>query len=215
MLELNQLRKDLEAMENSILFALSERSRFMLNNNIYMPGATGIPGLSLFGFMLRATEELHAKLGNYLSAEDVPFSNNLPKPIIKKELVAINLKPTCINLNQEVMLIYKNLIPKLCRKGDDGCYVLTATLDINALQLISRRVHYGFLIAESKYLSDTNSYRKLIETKNKDGLLKKLTNHNAERVVLFYSKHLYQLTAVGLRLCRQIFLLYHRKGFLA
>ena len=44
-----------------------------------------------------------------------------------------------------------NLVPALCQSGDDNNYGSTGLTDVNCLQTISKRIHYGKFVAESKF----------------------------------------------------------------
>ena len=54
------------------------------------------------------------------------------------------LVPNDINFNEKLVEIYtKDIIPLICKEGDDEHYGSAATKDVEALQLLSRRVHFG------------------------------------------------------------------------
>lgn len=54
------------------------------------------------------------------------------------------LHPNTVNVNEELYKIYTGeIVPQLCAAGDDSNYGSSATRDIECLQAISRRIHYG------------------------------------------------------------------------
>ena len=52
------------------------------------------------------------------------------------------------------------------------------------MQALSRRVHYGKFVAESKYRSDPEAYQKLVANNDADGVMELLTNAAVEAKVL-------------------------------
>ena len=60
--------------------------------------------------------------------------------------------------------------------------------DIAVLQALSRRVHYGKFVAESKYRSDPDEYQRLVDANDADGVMKLLTNEVVEEKVLQRSR---------------------------
>mmetsp|Transcript_15425 Transcript_15425/g.17155 ORF Transcript_15425/g.17155 Transcript_15425/m.17155 type:complete len:175 (-) Transcript_15425:812-1336(-) len=68
--------------------------------------------------------------------------------------------------------------------GDDEQHGSTVLADITVLQALSRRVHYGKFVAESKYLSDPEGYQKLVEAGDAEGVMELLTNSVVEAKVL-------------------------------
>ena len=56
--------------------------------------------------------------------------------------------------------------------------------DVNCLQLISRRIHYGKFVAEAKFRAQPEEYSELIHKQDGNGLMQLLTNQAVEdRVV--------------------------------
>ncbi|MGL4370027.1 MAG: chorismate mutase, partial [Spirochaetota bacterium] len=56
--------------------------------------------------------------------------------------------------------------------------------DIAALQALSKRIHYGAFIAESKFQSHTAEFTGLIQAKDEKGLMALLTDAKVEEQVL-------------------------------
>ncbi|KAJ2852802.1 chorismate mutase aro7, partial [Coemansia erecta] len=70
--------------------------------------------------------------------------------------------------------------------GDDTNYGSSATRDIECLQALSRRIHYGKFVAESKFQDPKHhdEYVRLIKEKDSDRLMELLTNTHVEEMLL-------------------------------
>ncbi|KAJ2254495.1 chorismate mutase aro7, partial [Coemansia sp. RSA 455] len=70
--------------------------------------------------------------------------------------------------------------------GDDTNYGSSATRDIECLQALSRRIHYGKFVAESKFQDPEShdEYVRLIREQNRDRLMELLTNSKVEELLL-------------------------------
>ena len=94
-----------------------------------------------------------------------------------------------INFNKVLLRKYvETVVPSLTAPGDDEQHGSTVLCDIVALQALSRRVHYGKFVAESKYRSDPEAYQKLVDNNDAEGVMKLLTNEVVERQVLRRSR---------------------------
>ncbi|KAJ1870330.1 chorismate mutase aro7 [Coemansia sp. RSA 486] len=78
------------------------------------------------------------------------------------------------------------VVPGITASGDDTNYGSSATRDIECLQALSRRIHYGKFVAESKFQdpSTHDEYVRLIKEKNRDRLMELLTNSRVEEQLL-------------------------------
>jgi chorismate mutase len=76
------------------------------------------------------------------------------------------------------------VVPSICEPGDDEQHGSTALCDVALLQALSKRIHYGKFVAESKFLSDPDEYRRLVESNDAAGVMKLLTNEAVEAKVL-------------------------------
>ncbi len=63
-------------------------------------------------------------------------------------------------------------------------YGSTATCDIACLQALSRRIHFGKFVAESKFQSETARFTELIHAGDRDGIGDAITNKAVEKKVL-------------------------------
>ena len=98
------------------------------------------------------------------SPDEYPFTSNLPEPVLKPVDFPKILYPNTVNANPSILSFYtRQIVPRITKtatvqlaaskraKGitgdeeyeDDGNYGSAATLDVEVLQAISKRVHYG------------------------------------------------------------------------
>ena len=63
-------------------------------------------------------------------------------------------------------------------------YGSAATCDVSCLQALSRRIHFGKFVAESKFQTETERFVDLITRKDRDGIDKAITNAAVEAKVL-------------------------------
>eukprot|EP01038_Epipyxis_sp_PR26KG_P005595 gene5595-7723_t len=195
---LESIRSTLVRQEETIIFALIERAQYRRNYNIYDPkknkfrNVYGAP-LSFLEWMLLETEKLHSKVRRYTSPEEHPFFEPfLPPPLLSElnypQLLAV--RKSDVDVNNEVMRWYvEKIVDRLCVNGDDEQYGSSVLCDIAALQAISKRVHYGKFVAESKFLKNPALYTKLIEEGDVIGILNNLTNKEVERAVIHRAYH--------------------------
>uniref|UniRef100_A0A6B2L1M6 chorismate mutase n=1 Tax=Arcella intermedia TaxID=1963864 RepID=A0A6B2L1M6_9EUKA len=186
-LELSEIRDQLIRLEETIIFALIERAQFPSNPLTYLPGAiTDKFECSFLDFFIRETEKLHALMRRYTCEEEMPFTerDDLPDPVLKRGHGEAVLKANTLNFNQKVKDIYiHKIIPLICKQGNSD-YGSSATCDITALQAISKRVHYGKFVVESKFQKDPEGYTKLIKAKDGPGIMEKLTDQAVEARLL-------------------------------
>jgi chorismate mutase len=213
-LSLESIRSSLIRQEETIIFALIERAQFRCNPVVYEKGGfgrdLGIPAgsqptrhddddgaettLSLFEYMMIGTEALHCAARRYLSPEEHPFYPErlpigpleaLPELLYRTDLLSSQGGANKVNFNKRLLENYLNMIvPALCQSGDDEQYGSSALCDIAALQALSRRVHYGKFVAESKYQSGPDEYQRLVDAGDADGVMARLTNVEVEEKVL-------------------------------
>ena len=100
----------------------------------------------------------------FRSPDEYPFTNNLPEPVLPDLQFPPILHPNKINANPSILSFYtRAIVPRITRRAtlslaakkrargilgdeeyeDDGNYGSAATLDVEVLQSISKRVHYG------------------------------------------------------------------------
>ncbi|TKY50215.1 Chorismate mutase 1 [Spatholobus suberectus] len=188
-LTLDHIRRSLIRQEDSIIFSLLERAQYCYNEDTYDPDAFSVDGFhgSLVEFMLRETEMLHAKVGRYKSPDEHPFfPDGLPEPMLPplqypKVLHSI---ADSININDKVWSLYFGvLIPQLVKQGDDGNSGSSAVCDVTCLQNLSKRIHYGKYVAETKFRAAPDAYEAAIIAQDKDKLMELLTYPEVEEAI--------------------------------
>jgi chorismate mutase len=185
-LKLENIRSNLIRQEETIIFSMIERAQFAENGIIYTNGAIlpDYPGSFMF-FLLSETEKIHSKVRRFTAPDEHPFSSDLPKPFSTTMKYEWPIKKTAININSKILSIYiENMIPLMCKEGDDGNYGSSAVSDVNILQALSKRIHYGKFVAESKFMKDENEYIKLIKAMDKQKIYDLLTDNKVEEQVL-------------------------------
>lgn len=209
-LSLDRIRSVLVRLEDTIIFSLIERAQFVHNARMYQRGAfkelqdIGFNG-SWLEWFLKETETFHAKARRYTSPDEYPFSSDLPEPIIPPLSFPQILYPNKINVNPSILSFYtRTIVPRITRhatlllaaskraKGivgdeeheDDGNYGSAATIDIEILQAISKRVHYGKFVSESKFIQDPAAFIPHILKPNRPALEALITKPEVERKLL-------------------------------
>ncbi|MDR0331759.1 MAG: hypothetical protein LBH93_08645 [Chitinispirillales bacterium] len=187
-LNLDAIASRLEALEETIIHRIIDRAQWHANDAAYLPGMSCFFGgetSSLFELRLRAHEEMDARFGRFCVPEERPFTKDLPKPQREVNLPDTGIRMRdydAINLTQAVASSYRLLLPNVCPAGDDGQYGSSVEHDVYALQAISRRLHYGAMyVAESKFRADTEGYTALIEARDRDAILERLTRKDVEK----------------------------------
>lgn len=156
-------------------------------------------------WFLKETEIFHAKARRYTSPDEYPFTNNLPEPVLPHLQFPPILHPNKINANPSVLSFYTcAIVPRITRRAtlslaakkraqgilgdeeyeDDGNYGSAATLDVEVLQSISKRVHYGKFVSESKFAEDPATFIPHILQRNHEALDALITNPDVEKKLL-------------------------------
>lgn len=188
-LTLEGIRNSLIRQEDSIIFSLLERAKYCYNADTYDPTAFDMDGFhgSLVEYMVKGTEKLHAKVGRYKSPDEHPFfSDELPEPILPplQYPKVLHSAADSINLNNKVWNMYfRDLVPRLVKKGDDGNYGSTAVCDTICVQALSKRIHYGKFVAEAKFRASPEAYEFAIKAKDRDRLMDMLTFPTVEEAI--------------------------------
>lgn len=175
-LSLQSIRNSLIRQEETIIFALIERAQYRHNAVVYQQGGfgnLGVPAgstpvdddnadaLSFLEYMLVGTEALHCGVRRYTSPEEHAFfPERLPKqgqmqalPLLQypQDLLSNQGGASAVNFNKQLLQKYIDVIvPSLTASGDDEQHGSTVLADIAVLQALSRRIHYGKFVAESK-----------------------------------------------------------------
>jgi chorismate mutase len=182
-------------LEDTITFHLIERVQFALNNTIYTPGALSIPNseLSLLDWYLREQEKLQSLIRRFESPDEYPFfPDAVTKPILSPLNYPKVLYRNDVNVNEQIKKFYiEKFLPAVCpdfgredRGEREENYGSTATCDIACLQALSRRIHFGKFVAESKFRSDEEKYTRLIKAEDREAIGEAITNKAVEKTVL-------------------------------
>ncbi|KKY27471.1 putative chorismate mutase [Phaeomoniella chlamydospora] len=194
-LDLANIRYQLIRLEDTITFHLIERVQFPLNKTIYIPGGIEIPdsSLSLADWCLQEQEKLQSLVRRYQSPDEYPFfPDALKTPILRPIEYPKILHDNDVNVNSTIKEKYvKEVLPRICRdfgRGDRGetqeNYGSAATCDVNVLQALSRRIHFGKFVAESKFQKETEKFVNLIKTEDRAGIDEAITDAKVEKKVL-------------------------------
>lgn len=212
-LSLDSIRSTLIRQEETIIFAIIERAQFRQNLILYKKGGFGNLGvplgssipedgdgnlLSFLEYMLVGTEVLHCGVRRYTSPEEHAFfPDRLPKGPLEAlpqldypvELLSSEGSASSINFNPILLEKYIEwIVPSISELGDDEQHGSAVLADIAILQALSRRVHYGKFVAESKYRSNPDEYQRLVDVDDADGVMELLTNAIVEEKVLKRSR---------------------------
>ncbi|KAF5369465.1 hypothetical protein D9758_002736 [Tetrapyrgos nigripes] len=209
-LSLERIRSVLVRLEDTIIFGLIERAQFAHNPRMYQRGAfkelvdTGFEG-SWLEWFLKEIETFHAKARRYTSPDEYPFTSDLPDPVLPPLSFPEILFPNKINVNASILSFYvRYIVPRITRRAtlalattkrakgivgddefeDDGNYGSAATIDVEVLQAISKRVHYGKFVSESKFLENPAAFIPHILKPNPKALEDLITKPEVERKVL-------------------------------
>jgi len=187
MLSLDNIRNVLVRLEETILFGVLERAQFRQNAVIYQPDGVGreLGGESLVQYLLHECERSHAKVRRYTSPDEHPFFHDLPAPILPAVVYANPLRPNTISINDRIWAAYiGEIVPFLCSPGDDGQWGSSAVNDVYLLQALSKRIHYGKFVAESKCRACPDRFDPLILRRDADALREAITDVEVEQAVL-------------------------------
>ncbi|KAH8808872.1 chorismate mutase [Xylogone sp. PMI_703] len=194
-LDLNNIRFQLIRLEDTITFHLIERVQFPLNGTIYKPGAIHIPDsdLSFLDWTLREREKLDSRIRRFQSPDEYPFfPETLEQPILQELHYPKILHRNDVVVNDEIKKYYvEKFLPVACAdfgRGDRGetqeNYGSSATCDIACLQALSRRIHFGKFVAESKFRTEPEKFTKLIQAEDRKGIDEAITNAAVEKKVI-------------------------------
>jgi len=209
-LSLDRIRSVLTRLEDTIIFSLIERAQFAHNPRIYQRGAFkelgehGFNG-SFLDWFLKEIETFHAKARRYTSPDEYPFTTDLPTPILPSLAFPKILHPNKINANPSILSFYtRSIVPRITRQAtlqlaalkrsrgiigdeeyeDDGNYGSAATIDVEVVQAISKRVHYGKFVSESKFQDNPASFIPHILKPNREALEALITKPEVEKRLL-------------------------------
>jgi len=182
-------------LEDTITFYLIERVQFPLNATIYKADGVRIPGshLSLLDWTLSEQEKLQSLVRRYQSPDEYPFfPDALQEPILPPLNYPKVLHDNDVNVNRKLKDSYTSeILPAACTyvgREDRGeapeNYGSAATADVNLLQALSRRIHFGKFVAESKFRKETERFVQMIKSEDRKGIDEAITDSKVEQKVL-------------------------------
>lgn len=188
-------------LEDTITFHLIERVQFPLNPSIYEADQLPIPcnnlalpaNISLLDHILSETERLHSSVRRYDSPDEYPFfPQTLQRPMLQPLKYPKILHDNDVNVNDVIKEKYtKQILPEACPdfgRKDRGeakeNYGSAAVCDVNVLHALSRRIHFGKFVAESKFREEEERFVKLIKAEDRLGIDEAITNVAVEQKVL-------------------------------
>ena len=190
-LDLDNIRQALVRMEETIVFALIERSQFysspsVYENHKYIPNFEG----SMLDWFLLQLEKTHSQVRRYEAPDETPF---FPNDLLPTILPSINYPKILgnysadINVNNEIKQFYVNdIVPQIsCKEGEQQENLGSVSVsDVDCLQSISRRIHFGKFVAEAKFQADKDTYIDMIQKKDVKGIEESITNKKVEDMIL-------------------------------
>lgn len=191
-LNLDNIRAALVRMEDTIVFNLIERSQFFHLPSIYAKNKYPIKGFdgSFLEWILLQTEKLHSQVRRYEAPDEIAFFPDqlLPPflPSIKYPQVLALYSPE-VNYNKDILEFYVNhIVPEVsCGDGDqEENYGSVSVCDVECLQSLSRRIHFGKFVAEAKYRAEPDLYDRLIAARDVEGIEASITNSKVEEKIL-------------------------------
>lgn len=129
----------------------------------------------------------------YQSPDEYPFfPEAIEQPILKPLSYPKVLHENNVVVNDRLKEAYVHqILPACCsqpnrpdRGEDQENYGSAATMDVLCLQALSRRIHYGKFVAESKFRSDTPRFVALVKAKDVRGINEAITDAKVEKKVL-------------------------------
>lgn len=131
-----------------------------------------------------------ARVRRYESPDEHPFTprDQLPKPLLPALDYPSLLHPHGINVNDAILAFYSHdIVPAItrhCANEDDQNYGSAATRDLEVLQNMSRRIHYGMFVSESKFRECPADFVPHILNPNPEKLLALITKPAVEAALL-------------------------------
>lgn len=182
-------------LEDTIVFHLIERVQFPHIKTIYIPGGVEIPhsDLCLMDWFLAEQERIHSRMRRYQAPDEHPFFPGVVEnPILQPISYPKILHENNVNVNAQIREKYINeVLPSACRnfnREDRGQaqenYGSAAVCDVSLLQALSRRIHFGKFVAESKFQKETQRFVELIKKADREGIDTAITNAAVEKQVL-------------------------------
>jgi chorismate mutase len=159
------------------------------SSNLSLPA-----NISLADYILSETERLHSLVRRYDAPDEHPFFPQvLQRPMLQPLKYPSILHKNDVNVNATIRERYINeILPAVCKvrenEGDRGeskeNYGSAAVCDVSVLQALSRRIHFGKFVAESKFRMEEEKFTELIMREDRVGINNAITNAAVEQKVV-------------------------------
>jgi monofunctional chorismate mutase len=191
MVDIDDLRTKLNQMTERIVSRLKDRSRYLLNESVYVQGKISIEnkkGISFLEFALEGLENYHASLGRYNFPDQYRLTNVSPFTAVVREYPISPIMRVDIELKDEIIKFYKKMLEALCTKGDDKTtYGETVYCDADLIVLMHERINVGRFVAESKIQANPSIVNVV---NNKGELRQQLKEPIREQAVINYAREI-------------------------
>lgn len=143
--------------------------------------------------MIREQERFQSLVRRYQSPDEYPFfPDALQEPILQPIHYPQILHPNDVNINDKLKHHYtEHILPAACvnygreeRGENQENFGSAAVCDLNCLQALSRRIHFGKFVAEAKFQKETDRFVDLIKREDRKGIDEAITNAAVEKQVL-------------------------------
>jgi chorismate mutase len=176
-------------MDDAVISALIQRVEFPHNEKIYTKPMNPEGGINmpLLDYFIQEGEKVQALMGRYSCPEEQAFfPEGLPEPVVPREEHKSPLHPhSNINVNDKILAYYRDrTVPRIAKDGDDDQYQLTLARDVAVLELLSKRIHFGKVVAESAFINARERFEPLIQGQDANGILVALTHSETEAKLL-------------------------------
>ena len=140
-------------------------------------------------WFIKESESAHAKCRRWDAPDEYPFTPRemLPPAILPPVKYPHLLYDHGINVNRRIYEHYRDVVvPSITgvAADDDGQYGSAACRDVELLSALSRRIHFGMFVSESKFRSDPKAFLEPIRNEDKDTLLALITKPQVEAALL-------------------------------
>lgn len=152
-------------------------------------------------------DKVKGKGCNLNSPDEYPFTpaSELPQPLLPPIEYPKLLYPNTVNVNASIKSLYiRAIVPRITQaatralaaarraqgvigdeeREDSANYGSAATVDVEVLQALSKRVHFGKFVSESKFRADPSAFIPHIRTRDRERLAGLITKPEVERRLL-------------------------------
>lgn len=143
--------------------------------------------------MLRESERFQSLVRRYQSPDEYPFfPDDIQEPFLKPLEYPQILHPNDVNFNAKLKQSYiTHILPSACaqygreERGEaHENFGSAAVCDVACLQALSRRIHFGKFVAESKFRKEEERFVGLIKAGDTAGIAAAITDEKVEKKVL-------------------------------